>query len=102
MAKEKAVEAPEAPKAPEKDFVAIAIMEPGFLIIKSELRYGVKPSKDRSMLPPSDFFVVRAGDTHFPEGCEVVLKPGARMAPFKDMESIWIIEKTEINCSFPV
>lgn len=81
--------------------VDLAILEPGFLIIKSQLRYGVKASKDKTFLPPSDFFVVKQGDTKFPVGAEVVLKPGARMAPFKDEESVYIVEKEEINCHFP-
>lgn len=95
MAKEKIVD------AEKKDFIALAVLEPGFLIIKSQLRYGVKASKDKTFLPPSDFFVVKQGDTKFPVGAEVVLKPGARMAPFKDEESVYIVEKEEINCHFP-
>ncbi len=91
MAKEKVV---------EESKVGVAILEPGFLIVKSQLRYGVKPGKDKTFLPPSDFFVLKQGDTPFPEGSEVILKPGARMAPFKDEESVYIVERTEINCNF--
>ena len=89
-------------KVEEKDFVALAILEPGFLIIKSQLRYGVKPTKDRSMLPPSDFFVLKAGDSGLPEGAEISLKPASRMAAFKDEQDVFIIERSEINCHFPV
>lgn len=84
-----------------RDLLKVVELDPGFLLIQVKPRGETKKSKDKGMLPPSDFFVVKPGDSGIAMGYEVILKPAARMAIFKDYPDVYIVERSEISAHIP-
>lgn len=51
------------------------------IIVEAKVRKGYKVSKEAKIIPPSDYFVVHAGDSQFKAGQEVIFGGSARLTP---------------------
>ena len=59
-------------------------------------RKGFKQDKKSTVLPPSDFFVVNAGESKYKNGQEVILDGVARLTPLFKGKQIYVVSVNDV------
>lgn len=66
------------------------------IIVEAKPRKGHKIQKDSKVIPPSDYFVVEAGESQFLAGQEVIFGASARLTPVRGREKTYIVHSEAV------